>query len=130
GDSKYMVAARRRFLDAGHFEPIADLVFDAVCNCLKSAEGIAFNVIDAGCGEGYYLDRLGRRAVANPQTRTVGLAGIDVSKWAVKAAARRSVSATWLVANNRIPPFLDGSVHLLLSLFAFPILHSFKQLPN
>jgi 23S rRNA (guanine745-N1)-methyltransferase len=127
GDSKYMVAARRRFLDAGHFKPIAGLVFDAVCNCSESAEGTAFNVIDAGCGEGYYLDHLGQLAAASPQTGTLALAGIDVSKWAVKAAARRNVSATWLVANNRIPPFLDGSVDLVLCLFGFPIWEGFKK---
>jgi 23S rRNA (guanine745-N1)-methyltransferase len=127
GDSKHMVAARRRFLDAGYFEPIADLVFDAVRNCLKSAEGIALNIIDAGCGEGYYLDHLGGLAAASPQTGTLALAGIDVSKWAVKAAARRNVPATWLVANNRIPPFLDGSVDLVLCLFGFPIWEGFKR---
>ena len=128
GDSKQMVAARRRFLDAGHFQPIANLVFEAVRNCLKPAEAIAFNVVDAGCGEGYYLDHLGRLAAASPQTGTIGLAGIDVSKWAVKAAARRKVSATWLVANNRIPPFLDGSVDLVLCLFGFPIWEGFKKI--
>ena len=128
GDSKQMVAARRRFLDAGHFQPIADLVFDAVRNCAKSVKGSAFNVVDAGCGEGYYLDHLGRLAAASPQTGTIGLAGIDVSKWAVKAAARRKVSATWLVANNRIPPFLDGSVDLVLCLFGFPIWEGFKKI--
>ena len=127
GDSKHMVAARRRFLDAGHFEPIADLVFDAVRNCAKSVEGAAFNIVDAGCGEGYYLDHVGRLAAASPQAGTLGLAGIDVSKWAVKAAARREVPATWLVANNRIPPFLDGSVDLVLCLFGFPIWEGFKK---
>jgi len=128
GDSKHMVAARRRFLQAGHFEPIADLVFDAVRNCSKSAEDTAFNIIDAGCGEGYYLDHLGRLAAASPQTGTLALAGIDVSKWAVKAAARRTVSASWLVANNRIPPFLAGSVDLVLCLFGFPIWEAFKKI--
>jgi 23S rRNA (guanine745-N1)-methyltransferase len=128
GDSKHMVAARRRFLDAGHFEPIADHVFDAVRNILKPMVGIAFNIVDAGCGEGYYLDHLGRLAAASPQAGTLGLAGIDVSKWAVKAAARRKASATWLVANNRIPPFLDGSVDLVLCLFGFPIWEGFKKI--
>jgi 23S rRNA (guanine745-N1)-methyltransferase len=128
GDSKHMVAARRRILDAGHFESIANLVFDAVRNCAKSVEDSAFNIIDAGCGEGYYLDYLGRLAAESPQTGTLGLAGIDISKWAVKAAARRKVSATWLVANNRIPPFLDGSVDLVLCLFGFPIWEGFKKI--
>ncbi len=30
GDSKEMVAARRRFLEAGHYQPIADAVAQAV----------------------------------------------------------------------------------------------------
>jgi 23S rRNA (guanine745-N1)-methyltransferase len=127
GDSKHMVAARRRFLDAGHLEPIADLVFDTVRNIFKPLVGTAFNIIDAGCGEGYYLDHLGRLAAASPQAGTLGLAGIDVSKWAVKAAARRKVPVTWLVANNRIPPFLDGSVDLVLCLFGFPVWEGFRK---
>jgi 23S rRNA (guanine745-N1)-methyltransferase len=122
-----MVAARRRFLDAGHFESIADSVFDAICECAKSVEGSAFNVIDAGCGEGYYLDHLGRLAAASPQAGILGLAGIDVSKWAIKAAARRKVPATWLVASNRSPPFLAGSVDMVLCLFGFPIWEGFKK---
>ena len=128
GDSKHMVAARRRFLDAGYFDLIAKLVFDTVRNCVKSAESTAFNIMDAGCGEGYYLDHLGRLAAASPQAGTLGLAGIDVSKWAVKTAARRKVPATWLVANNRVPPFLDGSVDLIFCLFGFPSWEGFKKI--
>jgi 23S rRNA (guanine745-N1)-methyltransferase len=128
GDSKGMVAARRRFLDAGHFEPIADHVVRAVRDCAACAQGGAFNIVDAGCGEGYYLDRLGRWAMASPQAGTLALAGFDVSKWAVKAAARRKVPATWLVANSRTPPFLAGSVDLVLCLFGFPIWEGFKSM--
>ena len=34
---------------------------------------------------------------------------------------------TWLVANNRQPPFLPGSVDLLLCLFGFPIWEGFRK---
>jgi hypothetical protein len=88
--------------------------FDTVRNCAKSVDGIAFNIIDAGL-RGGLLPRSPRPAGSGePASGTLGLAGIDVSKWAVKAAVRRKVSATWLVANNRIPPFLDESVDLVL----------------
>lgn len=127
GDGKDMVAARRRFLQAGHFEPIADHVFHAVRGCVAAAGEGPFNVADAGCGEGYYLDRLSQLASATPGSRTLGLAGIDVSKWAIKAAARRKVPVSWLVANNRRPPFLAGSVDLVLCLFGFPVWEGFRQ---
>ena len=127
GDSKDMVAARRRFLEAGHFEPIADHIFNAVRECVAAAEGSALTIVDAGCGEGYYLDRLCRLAAARPEPGTLRLAGIDVSKWAVKAAARREAPVTWLVANNRVPPFLAGSVDLVLCLFGFPVWGGFEK---
>ena len=69
GDSKDMVAARRRFLETGLFEPIADRIFKMVRECVAAAQGGAFNIVDAGCGEGYYLDRLSRLASASTQPR-------------------------------------------------------------
>ena len=94
---------------------------------MAAAQGGAFNIVDAGCGEGYYLDRLARLAAASPDTGTVALAGIDVSKWAIKSAARRKVPVTWLVANNRKPPFLPASVDLVLCLFGFPVWEGFRK---
>ena len=34
---------------------------------------------------------------------------------------------TWLVANNRQPPFLPGSVDLVLCLFGFPVWEGFRE---
>jgi 23S rRNA (guanine745-N1)-methyltransferase len=125
GDSKHMVAARRRFLAAGHYEPIADHIFKR--SLRRGARGDSLNVVDAGCGEGYFLARLSQLAAACPQSPSLGLAGFDVSKWAVKAAARRKLAVTWLVASSRSPPFLAGSVDLLLCLFGFPQWQGFKR---
>ena len=51
GDSKEMVAARRRFLDTGAYEPLRSALCKTV---LKYAPEGAVSVLDAGCGEGYY----------------------------------------------------------------------------
>ena len=127
GDSRDMVAARRRFLEAGHFAPIADAVFRAVQRCQQSrGSDQPFNILDAGCGEGYYLDRLVQLAASDPDPAILTFIGIDVSKWAVRAAARRSTAATWLVANNRHPPFLPASVDLIVCLFGFPVWEGFR----
>lgn len=115
GDSREMVAARRRFLDAGYYAPIARRTCEIAAGLVGDR-----TVLDAGCGEGYYLDAL---AGALPGGRA--LAGIDISKWAVRAAAKRNLHVFWAVASNRHLPFAGGSVDLILSMFGFPLWDAF-----
>ena len=76
GDTREMVAARRAFLDAGWYAPIAKTLADLVRRfCPETA-----SVLDAGCGEGYYLSQLGWV----PERW-----GIDISRDAVRYAAVR-----------------------------------------
>lgn len=120
GDSKEMVVARRDFLNGGHFQPVADRLADLV-EPLVNADS---TIVDAGCGEGYFLEqlqaRLGLRSRLIP-----AMIGFDISKWAVQAATRR-MAATWLVASNRNIPLAKHSADCLLSLFGFPVFESFQ----
>ncbi len=125
GDSREMVAARRRFLDAGHFAPIADAVFAVIAERMdKAPRDRPFRVVDAGCGEGYYLERIAHKATSEGLS-DIALAGFDVSKWAVKAAAKRTRDVAWLVANNRHPPFTATSLDMVLCVFGFPVWDGF-----
>ena len=121
GDSKEMVAARRRFLNAGHYQPLADEVSRRVLAGLPP-RGEA-SCLDAGCGEGYYLRRLGASAVA----RHLALAGVDISKWAVQAAARQQREATWLVGSNARLPVADATLDRVLCMFGFPVYAEFAR---
>lgn len=128
GDSREMVAARRRFLDLGNFAPIAERVFAAAQVRLATvASERVYRIVDAGCGEGYYLERFAQLASAWATPGTLELAGIDVSKWAIKAAARRNVRCAWLVANNKRPPFPPEHIDLILCLFGFPVWDGFRS---
>lgn len=127
GDSREMVAARRRVLEAGHYAPIAAHLFEQHVLPQVSAQDGPLRVVDAGCGEGNYLQRIATLAGACEAAGTLELAGIDVSKWAVKAAAKQKAPVTWLVANNRTPPFVHGSVDLFLCLFGFPVWEGFTS---
>lgn len=127
GDNKEMVASRRKFLDDGHFASIAERVFDMVCNMAAKVKHEApLRMVDAGCGEGYYLHQLNKLAFASHHKTTLALAGCDISKWAIKAAAKRSADIAWVVAGNRQLPFAPGTVDLILSMFGFPDWESFK----
>ncbi|WP_346795565.1 methyltransferase domain-containing protein [Halomonas sp. Bachu 37] len=126
GDSKVMVAARQRFLDAGHYQPVADAVSETVLS--GSSSRAPLSCLDAGCGEGYYLRRL---AAAAPATRPLSLIGLDISKWAVLAAAkqdaRRTPQARWVVGGNASLPVQSGTLDRLMCLFGFPVHGEFAR---
>jgi 23S rRNA (guanine745-N1)-methyltransferase len=51
GDNQKMVAARQRFLDAGHFTKIADQLFEIVSKiATKFKADNPLRIVDAGCG--------------------------------------------------------------------------------
>ena len=105
GDTREMVAARRAFLDAGWYAPIAKTLADLVRRFCPEAA----SVLDAGCGEGYYLSQLGWV----PERW-----GIDISRDAVRYAAARDRGAHWLTATAAHLPFADGGFDCVLSMFA------------
>jgi 23S rRNA (guanine745-N1)-methyltransferase len=126
GDSKEMVAARRHLLATGAYEAIATAMAHAVMSDLATRSvDRAVTILDAGSGEGYYLDALAKLLSAETTSRNIYLAGVDISKWAVRAAAKRATPATWVVASSRRLPFPIGSIDLILCLFGFPIWEGF-----
>ncbi|WP_303289685.1 putative RNA methyltransferase [Marinobacter sp. SS5-14b] len=122
GDSKEMVAARQRFLAAGFYQPIADAVGRAVLDGVP--EGATLNCLDAGCGEGYYLRQL---AASADDDLAMALVGLDISKWAVLAAARQDRRPNWVVGSNANLPVLPNSLDRILCLFGFPVYPEFAR---
>ena len=106
GDTKEQVAARKAFLDAGFYAPIAR----QLCAMLTPLQPKA--VLDAGCGEGYYLTQLQQQL---PQT---DFAGVDISKDAVRFAAVRNKNALWFTGTAAALPFPDSSFDGIISMFA------------
>ena len=129
GDSKEMVAARQRFLNANYYKPVADaiaqLVAQAISTPREGESGVIspLTCLDAGCGEGYYLRQL--EAELRPLERM--LVGLDISKLAVLAAAKQSKTVRWLVASNANIPLADHSVDRILSVFGFPVYPEFLR---
>ena len=130
GDSKSMVAARRRFLNAGHYQPIAKAVSNAVLSYAesKTANNELFSCLDAGCGEGYYLRQLVNAAAS---AQSLSVMGLDISKWAVLAAARQDDSQTprssWVVGSNAHLPVQTGVLDSVLCMFGFPVYSEFAR---
>ena len=129
GDSKAMVAARQRFLDAGHYQPIAEAVSHAVLGHAEVQKAASQpSCLDAGCGEGYYLRQL---ADAVTNTQPLSLMGLDISKWAVLAAAKQDNKqaplSSWVVGSNAHIPVQTDTLDSVLCMFGFPVLIEFAR---
>ena len=103
GDTADMLEQRSRFLDAGHFGPIAEAVADCV--------GQQARILDIGAGTGYYLHQV-------VEAGSIGI-GMDVSKAAARRIARLGPSIGAIVADAwRTFPVRDGALTHVLSIFA------------
>jgi 23S rRNA (guanine745-N1)-methyltransferase len=122
GDSKEMVAARRRFLNAGYYQPIAAAVSRAVL--AELSEDATITCLDAGCGEGYYLRQL---AAVRSSGQMLALLGLDISKWAVLAAAKQDKRPNWIVGTNAHLPVLSETLDRVLCMFGFPVYAEFAR---
>ena len=112
GDSKQAVRARGQFLNLGHYAPIADGICSLLRRHLGDKDAL---VLDAGCGEGYYSDRMAAEGYAT--------VGVDLSKFAVDAAAKRAVAAGrenafYAAASVYSLPLADGTVDAVTNVFA------------
>lgn len=104
GDNTDMIQARRAFLDAGHYQPLRD----DICARLRSLAPAA--LLDIGCGEGYYT-----HAFAETARETFGL---DVSKTAIRIAAKRYPAVQFCVASSQRLPFDNNSLDAVVRIYA------------
>lgn len=110
GDDKEMAAARTRFLEGGWYSPLRG----TLCSLTEKYAPSSPALLDAGCGEGWYTQALAR-TIAAKGGRT---AGVDLSRPAVKKAARRCPGAEIAVASVYHLPLTDSSVDLLTDCFS------------
>ncbi len=101
GDDKLMVAARSHFLNKDFYAPLR--------NAVTAHIGEGHTVLDAGCGEGYYTAGFAEKNE---------VCGVDISKEALKTAARRVPNAQFAVASVAALPLADSSVDTVVNIFA------------
>ncbi|MEM7364614.1 MAG: putative RNA methyltransferase [Pseudomonadota bacterium] len=106
GDSADMVSARRTFLNAGHYAPLAERIMES----LSDQPGTH---ADLGCGEGYYANRMSEI--------TDEIYGLDISKPAITACASTYKHIKVAVANVLHLPLAHGCFDSVSVIFApFP----------
>lgn len=113
GDSKDMVRARTDFLTEGHYLPLAETLSDVIKQLISTDKNLNSG-LDIGAGEGYFSNSI-------VQTNTVLKDHwylLDISKEAIKSAAKKFVRAHSAVASVFSIPLKQQSVDFVVQAFA------------
>ena len=122
GDDRPMVRARTAFLTAGYYRPLLEAVAEEVMPHLPKAP----QVFDAGCGEGWYTEELHtylHKRGFRPQS-----VGVDISRDALTAAAKRNFDGEFAVASLYRVPLKDQWADLILNVFAPDCIEEFARI--
>ena len=121
GDDKGMAAARREFLSKDYYKPL----LNTICCQILSLSHDSPVILDAGCGEGYYTAGVFQALTA--AGRRPRVAGTDISKVILRAAARRERQIEWAVASSYHLPLADSTADVLLDCFSPLALEEFRR---
>ena len=122
GDDKNMVRARNRFLSGGFYEPLRRAIKGLVLELSSQNPAI----LDSGCGEGYYTEGIFEALISAGKAPLA--AGVDISKEAVKLAAKRVKTAEFAVASAYHLPLADESVDFVINCFSPLCVSEFQRI--
>lgn len=119
GDSKEMMEGRRDFLNKGYYHTFSEALNEVI---ISNIHGGNVNILDAGCGEGYFLSRL-KEAIYTEEAnhaknKEFNFFGIDISKAAVTYATKRDKNINFIVGSNFNLPIMSNSIDIIIRNFA------------
>ena len=108
GDNSIQVNARDTFLNNGFYYELTLKIMQIIksLNIEKNSY-----ILDSGCGTAYYLNILN----SNLKFKFIG---IDISKNAIKKAAKKNIADLLIVASITNIPILSNSVSLIYNIFS------------
>lgn len=112
-DGAQMVAARASFLDGGHYESLAEALGHRVRSVLRACTHP--RILDAGAGTGYYLSQV---LEALPSTTRPSAVALDISRYAMRRAAKVPDTLALVWDLWRDLPFQDGAFDVVLNIFS------------
>lgn len=113
GDSRAMMRARRNFLEAGFYQPMAKAVAQMVDKI--KPRGDTLRILDMGCGEGYYCRQVQEFSKSD---YPLDLHGIDIAKNAILAGSKKQPDACFIVASTKKMPYTDHYFDLVMRIYA------------
>lgn len=108
GDTKEMIRARDEFLRMGYY----DFLLENILRLDLVKKMKMENILEIGCGSGYYLNAL------NEAVKPALAMGSDVSKEAIKFAAKKYKDCFFSVNNSFNLSFKNDFFDLIVSIFS------------
>ncbi|MBU3184424.1 putative RNA methyltransferase [Clostridium estertheticum] len=119
GDSKEMMEGRKDFLNRGYYHTFSDRLNEIIISNISEKN---INILDAGCGEGYFLSRLKEAIYANESkcllSKQFNFFGVDISKSAVTYAVKRDKEINFIVSSNFNLPIMPNTIDVIIRNFA------------
>ncbi|MBU3111338.1 putative RNA methyltransferase [Clostridium lacusfryxellense] len=119
GDSKEMMEGRRSFLNKGYYHIFSEKLNDVIISNISENTN---NILDVGCGEGYFLSRL-KESIYEKGTnyninKEFNFFGVDISKAAVTYATKRDKKINFIVSSNFNLPIMASTIDIIIRNFA------------
>ena len=106
GDNDDMVMSRDMFLNKNHYSNLVKSISNLLLKYNKTI------ILDAGCGTGYYT------SIIKKNVENACIYGIDISKKAVKVAAKKDKGISFAVSSVFATPFKDKTFDAIISIFS------------
>jgi 23S rRNA (guanine745-N1)-methyltransferase len=111
GDNKAMMNARESFLDIGHYDFLIEFIESSLFSFEDKTIDKNRNLIDLGCGTGYYTRKILRE-------QNINKIGVDISKAGISKAAKLDRSSKYIISSIFNLPIEDYSVDIVLNIFS------------
>jgi 23S rRNA (guanine745-N1)-methyltransferase len=109
GDNQLMIDGRSQFLSLGFYDFLASEIISILD---QQFENQKITVLDAGCGEGYYINYI------QEKNKDYATHGFDISKYAAKLASRKNSKTQMAVASVFDMPYRSESLDAIISIFS------------
>lgn len=100
--------SRKSIYEAHFYDPLVDKMKEIIEEMYGSKSIV---ILDAGCGEGFFTNRLGK----NKHNIKIGF---DISKEAIKLASDKKHTVTWMVTDLNNIPKKDTCVDVVLDILS------------
>jgi 23S rRNA (guanine745-N1)-methyltransferase len=119
--SKKLFESRTSVFKAGVYDKLLNEIYNTISSKFAQVtEDDRYNLLDVGCGEGYYAAKLSEKPKLN-------IFAIDIVKDAILAACKKKVPVTWMVADLTKIPMQNSSVDILLNVLTTANYEEFKR---
>lgn len=108
---KNCVESRLNFLNKGYYDRVSDKLNEYIYNGQKE-----FNIIDSGCGPGFYMHKL--KEFLNSKGIKSNISGFDISKVAIDLAKETFKDINFFYGDVNSIPITDKSQNAIVCIFS------------